>query len=189
MTWRTYNESMNPGRTPAPTASRTLASLRMTTCVPGGHAATETPRRSATPTSRYRCRRASARRSTTRAWRTTRSATRPSARYSNRTVGGGQWDTALMMQSTRYAVPAGYDVDQLGTDLTTGQHRQPQLRHPRPVRRHARHHGEGDDARAARRAPPATAPAGEQRAATAALPIITRAATTTSTTWSRSGIP
>jgi hypothetical protein len=38
---------------------------------------------------------------------------------SNRTLGGGQWDAALL-SGTDYAIPPGYDKDQLGTDLVTG---------------------------------------------------------------------
>jgi hypothetical protein len=41
-------------------------------------------------------------------------------KYNNRTMGGGQWDAALSA-STAYAVPAGYDSDQFGTDLTSGK--------------------------------------------------------------------
>jgi hypothetical protein len=43
----------------------------------------------------------------------------PEFRYSNRTLGGGQWDAALA-QSTKYTIPQGYDADQLGTDLGNG---------------------------------------------------------------------
>jgi hypothetical protein len=38
---------------------------------------------------------------------------------SNRTLGGGQWDNALL-NGTAYAIPAGYDKDQFGTDLQSG---------------------------------------------------------------------
>ncbi len=37
----------------------------------------------------------------------------------NRTLGGGQWDSALR-NSTAYTIPANYDYDQLGTDLVSG---------------------------------------------------------------------
>jgi hypothetical protein len=40
-------------------------------------------------------------------------------KFSNRTLGGGQWDSA-MKNSTRYAIPANYDYDQLATDLVSG---------------------------------------------------------------------
>ncbi|MCL2447826.1 MAG: alkaline phosphatase family protein, partial [Polyangiaceae bacterium] len=45
--------------------------------------------------------------------------TSPEFNYSNRTLGGGQWD-ANLVNSTAYAIPQGYDYDQLGTDLGTG---------------------------------------------------------------------
>ena len=37
---------------------------------------------------------------------------------SNRTMGGGQWDAGACTQLRR--TPAGWDVDQLGTDLLSG---------------------------------------------------------------------
>jgi hypothetical protein len=43
----------------------------------------------------------------------------PEFKFSNRTLGGGQWDSVLT-SSTKYTVPAGYDVDQFNTDLTSG---------------------------------------------------------------------
>jgi hypothetical protein len=43
----------------------------------------------------------------------------PEWKYSNRTMGGGQWDAALK-NSTAYTIPANYDYDQLGTDLASG---------------------------------------------------------------------
>jgi hypothetical protein len=39
--------------------------------------------------------------------------------YSNRTLGGGQFD-ANMKNGTKYAVPANYEVDQFGKDLESG---------------------------------------------------------------------
>ena len=36
---------------------------------------------------------------------------------SNRTMGGGQWDQALLAAP---GTPAGWDIDQLGTDLLSG---------------------------------------------------------------------
>ena len=44
----------------------------------------------------------------------------PEFKYSNRTMGGGQWD-ANLKSSSAYAMPANYDVDQLGTDLASGK--------------------------------------------------------------------
>src|SRR4029077_19617068 len=43
----------------------------------------------------------------------------PEFKYANRTLGGGQWD-GVLMNSTAYAIPGGYDVDQFGTDLASG---------------------------------------------------------------------
>ncbi len=39
---------------------------------------------------------------------------------SNRTLGGGQFDSSLLTNTSVYTVPAGYNIDQFGTDLTTG---------------------------------------------------------------------
>jgi len=38
---------------------------------------------------------------------------------SNRTLGGGQWDN-FMVNGSKYAIPAGFDKDQFGTDLLNG---------------------------------------------------------------------
>ena len=38
---------------------------------------------------------------------------------SNRTMGGGQWDAALLL-STKYPIPAGYNVDEFSSDLASG---------------------------------------------------------------------
>jgi hypothetical protein len=43
----------------------------------------------------------------------------PEFKASNRTLGGGQWDQALV-SSSAYVIPSGYDIDQFGTDLQTG---------------------------------------------------------------------
>src|SRR5471030_1986260 len=40
-------------------------------------------------------------------------------KFSNRTMGGGQWD-ANLKNSTDYTIPANYDYDQLSTDLASG---------------------------------------------------------------------
>jgi hypothetical protein len=44
----------------------------------------------------------------------------PEFKWSNRTMGGGQWDSAMATSSTAYAIPPGYDFDQFGTDLAHG---------------------------------------------------------------------
>jgi hypothetical protein len=51
------------------------------------------------------------------AYQSVRSA--PEFKFSNRTMGGGQWDNVLM-NSSAYAIPAGYDKDQFSTDLANG---------------------------------------------------------------------
>jgi hypothetical protein len=43
----------------------------------------------------------------------------PGFKANNRTLGGGQWDS-VMMASTKYAIPAGYNVDQFSSDLASG---------------------------------------------------------------------
>src|ERR1700690_3113466 len=43
----------------------------------------------------------------------------PEFMFSNRTLGGGQWDSVLL-SSAKYTAPAGYNLDQFGTDLTSG---------------------------------------------------------------------
>jgi hypothetical protein len=40
--------------------------------------------------------------------------------YSNRTLGGGQWDAVLKTSATKYPIPANYDIDQFSTDLASG---------------------------------------------------------------------
>jgi hypothetical protein len=43
----------------------------------------------------------------------------PEFKFSNRTLGGGQWD-ANLTNSTAYHIPAGYNIDQFGSDLASG---------------------------------------------------------------------
>src|SRR5262249_11263703 len=43
----------------------------------------------------------------------------PEFRASNRTLGGGQWDSALV-NSSKYVIPSGYNIDQFSSDLQTG---------------------------------------------------------------------
>jgi hypothetical protein len=118
MTWRTYSESMNPGQDfrtdsvadPAVTATdhvyqpgtingntAVIGNANLTLPLPGGLYKTK--------------------HHPGMAYQNVRSA--PEFKYSNRTLGGGQWDTALA-QSTKYTIPQGYDTDQLGTDLGNG---------------------------------------------------------------------
>ncbi|HWM65232.1 MAG TPA: hypothetical protein VNO35_01500, partial [Steroidobacteraceae bacterium] len=51
------------------------------------------------------------------AYQTARSS--PDFKSSNRTLGGGQFDSVLL-NSTKYPIPAGYDLDQFSTDLASG---------------------------------------------------------------------
>ena len=83
------------------------------------HARRQRGRRSARPAWCCRCRRSLYRTKhhPGMAYQNVRSA--PEFKYSNRTLGGGQWDAALL-SSTEYAIPAGYDIDQFGTDLNSG---------------------------------------------------------------------
>ena len=120
MTWRTYNESMNPGqdvRTDSVADAAVVAADNV--YAPGtlagntavvGTAGLSLP----LPAGLYKTKHHPG-----MAYQNVRSA--PEFKYSNRTMGGGQWDAVLKANSTAYAVPAGYDVDQLGTDLASGK--------------------------------------------------------------------
>jgi len=119
MTWRTYSESMNPGqdfRTDSVADAAVTAADNV--YAPGtlnnntaavGNAALTLPM----PAGLYKTKHHPG-----MAYQNVRSA--PEFKYSNRTMGGGQWD-ANLKNSTAYAVPANYDIDQLGTDLASGK--------------------------------------------------------------------
>jgi hypothetical protein len=118
MTWRTYSESMNPGQDfrtdsvadpgviaqdhvyPPGTVGGNLATI--------GNPGLVLP----LPASLYKTKHHPG-----MAYQNVRS--EPDFKFSNRTLGGGQWDSALK-NTTKYAIPANYDYDQLGTDLVTG---------------------------------------------------------------------
>ncbi|WP_431047366.1 phosphoesterase [Roseateles sp. L2-2] len=119
MTWRTYSESMNPGQD---FRTDSVADAAVTAVdnvyAPGtlnnntaavGNAGLTLPM----PAGLYKTKHHPG-----MAYQNVRSA--PEFKYSNRTMGGGQWD-ANMKKSAAYAVPANYDVDQLGTDLASGK--------------------------------------------------------------------
>ncbi|MBO9686403.1 MAG: phosphoesterase [Mitsuaria chitosanitabida] len=119
MTWRTYSESMNPGQDfrtdsvadAAVTATDNVyapGTLNGNTTAVGNAALTLTM-----PAGLYKTKHHPG-----MAYQNVRSA--PEFKYSNRTMGGGQWD-ATLKNGTAYAVPANYDVDQLGTDLASGK--------------------------------------------------------------------
>jgi hypothetical protein len=118
MTWRTYNESMNPGqdmRTDSVADTAVIAPDHI--YAPGtlagnastiGNPALNLP----LPAGLYKTKHHPG-----MAYQNVRSAAE--FKSSNRTLGGGQWDSALL-NSTDYAIPAGYNIDQFGTDLQTG---------------------------------------------------------------------
>ncbi|HVZ74965.1 MAG TPA: PKD domain-containing protein [Polyangia bacterium] len=118
MSWRTYSESMNPGQdfrtdSVADPAVFALDNVYAPGTI-GGNASTvgtanlQLP----LPANLYRTKHHPG-----MAYQNVRSA--PEFKYSNRTLGGGQWD-GVLLSSTKYAVPAGYDLDQMGTDLGNG---------------------------------------------------------------------
>jgi hypothetical protein len=118
MTWRTYSESMNPGqdfRTDSVADSGVVApdhvyqpgTINGNTSVVGNPLLTLPMPAGAYKTKHH----------PGMAYQSVRSA--PEFKYSNRTLGGGQWDPFLL-SSTDYAIPPNYDVDQLGTDLANG---------------------------------------------------------------------
>jgi hypothetical protein len=118
MTWRTYSESMNPGqdfRTDSVADSAVIASDNV--YAPGTLAGNMAPIGNANlllpmPAGLYKTKHHPG-----MAYQNVRSA--PEFKYSNRTLGGGQWD-AFLAASTAYAIPSGYDSDQFGTDLASG---------------------------------------------------------------------
>lgn len=118
MTWRTYSESMNPGqdfRTDSVADAAVTATDNL--YAPGTLAGNAAPIGNPglvlpLPAGLYKTKHHPG-----MAYQNVRSA--PEFKFSNRTLGGGQWDAALM-NSTAYAIPASYDLDQFGTDLATG---------------------------------------------------------------------
>jgi hypothetical protein len=121
MSWRTYSESMNPGQdfrtdSVADTAVTALDNVY----APGTLGTTNNASQVGTtglvlplPAGLYKTKHHPG-----MAYQNVRSA--PEFKYSNRTLGGGQWDTALLASSTAYGIPAGYNTDQFGSDLTSG---------------------------------------------------------------------
>ena len=118
MSWRTYSETMNPGQDVRADSVADAAVLAHDDIYPPGTLAGNTaiignpdlilPM----PAGAYKTKHHPG-----MAYQNVRSA--PEFKSSNRTLGGGQWDAALM-NSKAYAIPAGYDIDQFGTDLQTG---------------------------------------------------------------------
>jgi len=118
MTWRTYSESMNPGQdfrsdSVGDPGVSVLDNIYPPGTIGGNAAAVGTPGLILPlPGQLYRTKHHPG-----MAYQSVRSA--PEFKYSNRTMGGGQWDSVLLA-STKYTPPAGYDVDQFGTDLNSG---------------------------------------------------------------------
>ncbi len=118
MTWRTYSESMNPGqdfRTDSVADAAVVAPDHV--YAPGTLGGNTSQIGSPTlnlplPAGLYKTKHHPG-----MAYQNVRSAVE--FKTSNRTLGGGQWD-AVLLNGTDYAIPVGYDKDQLGTDLTTG---------------------------------------------------------------------
>lgn len=118
LTWRTYSESMNPGQDfridsvadPAVIAADNIYAPGTL----GGNAATvgTAGLNLPLPAQLYRTKHHPG-----MAYQNVRSA--PEFLYSNRTLGGGQWDAALK-NSLDYTIPAGYNFDQLSSDLVSG---------------------------------------------------------------------
>ena len=118
LTWRTYSESMNPGQDfridsvgdPAVIAVDNIYAPGTV----GGNAATvgTAGLNLPLPAQLYRTKHHPG-----MAYQNVRSA--PEFLYSNRTLGGGQWD-AVMKNSLDYTIPAGYNYDQLSSDLVSG---------------------------------------------------------------------
>ena len=118
MSWRTYNESMNPGQDIRIDSVGDSAVTALDNVYAPGTLAGNAAQIGTTglvlplPAQLYRTKHHPG-----MAYQNVRSA--PEFKYSNRTLGGGQWDAALL-SSTAYAIPAGYNVDQFGTDLNSG---------------------------------------------------------------------
>lgn len=117
LTWRTYSESMNPGQDFRTDSVADAAVVATDNVYPNGVGGDPTPVGSPTlnlplPGGLYKTKHHPG-----MAYQNVRSA--PEWKYSNRTLGGGQWD-AVLKNSTDYKIPANYDYDQFGTDLQTG---------------------------------------------------------------------
>jgi hypothetical protein len=118
MSWRTYSESMNPGqdfRTDSvadPNVS-VMDNIYPIGTIGGNTAPVGTPGLVLPlPAGLYKTKHHPG-----MAFQNVRSA--PEFKFSNRTLGGGQFD-GVLLTSTRYTPPASYDVDQFGTDLGNG---------------------------------------------------------------------
>jgi Phosphoesterase family len=118
MTWRTYSESLNPGqdlRTDSVADPAVIAQDHVYQAgTVGGNTAVVGDQNLVLPlpAALYKTKHHPG-----MAYQNVRSA--PEFKFSNRTMGGSQWEDALK-NSTKYAIPAGYDFDQFGSDLVSG---------------------------------------------------------------------
>jgi len=118
MTWRTYSESLNPGqdlRTDSVADPAVIAQdhVYQPGTIGGNTAVIGDPKLVLPlPAALYKTKHHPG-----MAYQNVRSA--PEFKFSNRTLGGSQWEDALK-NSTKYAIPAGYDFDQFGSDLVSG---------------------------------------------------------------------
>jgi hypothetical protein len=118
MSWRTYNESTNPGQDFRTDSVADAAIIGPDNVYPPGTLNGNTTTvgdpngRIPLPAGTYKTKHNPA-----MAFQNVRSAVE--FKGSNRTLGGGQWDNGLL-NGTAYAIPAGYNKDQFGTDLQTG---------------------------------------------------------------------
>lgn len=116
--WRTYSESMNPGQDfRTDSVADAAVTARDHVYAPGTVGGNSAQIGSSTlvlpmPAGLYKTKHHPG-----MAYQNVRS--EPGFKANNRTLGGGQWD-AQMLASTKYAIPAGYDIDQFGTDLANG---------------------------------------------------------------------
>ncbi len=118
MSWRTYSESMNPGQdVRADSVADSAVTAPDHVYAPGALNGNAAPVGSATLSLRLPAGLYKTKHHPGMAYQNVRSA--PEFKTSNRTLGGGQWDGALL-HGTAYPIPAGYKIDQFSDDLTTG---------------------------------------------------------------------
>ena len=118
MTWRTYSESMNPGQDfRTDSIADPAVNANDEVYAPGTLAGNAAQIGDPTlvlpmPAGLYKTKHHPG-----MAYQAVRGA--PEFKYSNRTLGGGQWD-AQLLSGSKYAIPTGYDIDQFGTDINSG---------------------------------------------------------------------
>jgi hypothetical protein len=117
MTWRTYNESMNPGQDiRTDSVADTGVTAKDNVYAPGTSGGNTTQIGNASLTFQMPAGLYKTKHHPGMAYQSVRSA--PEFKWSNRTLGGGQWD-ANLKNSIDYAIPANYDFDQFSTDLAS----------------------------------------------------------------------